>query len=125
MRYAARSDDTYSDKDLSRTFRRPVMDNASPGNHAAAAWVAGHMNAVQRQEFETHLANCANCQEEVAVLLAQALQPPKPTAPIKVEVEPQVARGGGRRAVQIAIAAILTLVAGFALGWSIWQVSHH
>jgi anti-sigma factor RsiW len=125
MRYGARSDDTYSDEYLSRTFRRPVMPDASPGNHAAAAWIAGQMNAVQRQEFEAHLASCANCQEEVTVLLAQALQPPKPTAPIKVEVEPQVAPGGRRRAVQIAIAAILTLIAGFALGWSIWQMSGH
>jgi anti-sigma factor RsiW len=83
------------------------------------------MNAVQRQEFETHLAGCANCQEEVTLLLAQALQPPKPTAPIKVEVEPQAAPRGRRRAVQIAIAAILTLIAGFALGWSIWQMSNH
>ena len=124
MGYGARSDDTYSDADLSRTFRRPVMPDASPGNHAAAAWVAGQMNAVQRQEFETHLAGCANCQEEVTLLLAQALQPPKP-APVKVEVQPQVTPRGRRRAVQIAIAAILTLIAGFALGWSIWQMSNH
>jgi anti-sigma factor RsiW len=125
MRYGARSDDTYCDKDLSRTLRRPVMQNASPGNHAAAAWVAGHMNAMQAAEFATHLGTCANCQEEVAGLLAQALQPPKATAPIKVEVEPQVAPAGRRRAVQIALAAILTLVAGFALGWSVWLVAHH
>ena len=101
------------------------MPNASPENHAAAAWVAGHMNALQAAEFETHLATCANCQEEVAGLLAQALQPPKATAPIKVEVEPQVPQGGRRRAVQIALAAILTLVAGFALGWSVWLLAHH
>jgi anti-sigma factor RsiW len=125
MRYGARSDDTYSDKHLSRTFPRRVMPDASPGNHAAAAWVAGHMNAVQASEFEAHLATCANCQEEVTALLAQALQPPKPTAPIKVEVEPQVDRAARRRVVQIAIAAILTLIAGFALGWSVWQMSHH
>jgi anti-sigma factor RsiW len=125
MRYGARSDDTYCDKDLSRPLRRPVMQNASPGNHAAAAWVAGQMNAVQAAEFETHLATCANCQEEVTALLAQVLQPPKATAPIKVEVEPIVVRGGRRRVVQIALAAILTLVAGFALGWSVWQMAHH
>jgi anti-sigma factor RsiW len=125
MRYGARSDDTYCDEGLSRTFLRSVMPNASPGNHAAAAWVAGQMNAVQRQEFEAHLANCANCQEEVAALLAQALQPPKPAAPIKVEVEAPIVRGGRHRAVQIVIAAILTLIAGFALGWSIWQISNH
>jgi ferric-dicitrate binding protein FerR (iron transport regulator) len=125
MRYGARSDDTYGDNNLSRTFPRPVMENASSENHAAAAWVAGHMNAVQRQEFETHLANCAHCQEEVSALLAKALQPAKPTAPTKVEVQPPVAHGGRRRAVQIAIAAILTLIAGFAIGWSIWQMSHH
>ncbi len=101
------------------------MPDASPGNHAAAAWVAGHMNAVQRQEFETHLAGCANCQEEVTALLAQALQPPKATAPIKPEVEPKVVSGGRRRAVQIALAAILTLIAGFALGWSVWHMAHH
>ena len=125
MRYGARSDDTHGDKDLSRTLGRPVMQNASPGNHAAAAWVAGHMNAVQAAEFEAHLATCPTCQEEVTALLAQALQPPKPTAPIKVEVEPQVDRAGRRRVVQIAIAAILTLIAGFALGWSVWEMSHH
>jgi anti-sigma factor RsiW len=83
------------------------------------------MNPVQRQEFEAHLATCANCQEEVTALLAQALQPPRATAPIKPEVERKVARGGRHRTVQIAIAAILTLIAGFALGWSIWQMSHH
>jgi hypothetical protein len=125
VRSGARSDDTYSGKDLSRTLRRPVMQNASPENHAAAAWVAGHMNAVQAAEFEAHLATCANCQEEVGVLLAQALQPPKATAPIKVEVEPLVAHGGRRRAVQIALAALLTLIAGFALGWSVWLMGHH
>jgi hypothetical protein len=125
MRYGAPSDDTYSDKHLSRTFPRSVMSDASPGNHAAAAWVAGHMNAAQRQEFETHLANCANCQEEVAGLLAQALQPPKPTAPIKVELAPAVSAGGQGRAVKIVIAALLTLIAGFALGWSIWLMAHH
>ena len=100
------------------------MPDASPGNHAAAAWVAGQMNTAQRQEFEAHLAGCANCQEEVTLLLAQALQPPQPTAAIKVEVKPPAAPRGRRRAVQIAIAAILTLIAGFALGWSIWQMSN-
>jgi anti-sigma factor RsiW len=65
------------------------MANASSENHAAAAWVAGQMNAVQIAEFEAHLASCASCQEEVAGLLAKAL------------------------------------VAGFALGWSIWQMAHH
>jgi anti-sigma factor RsiW len=101
------------------------MPDASPGNHAAAAWVAGHMNPEQRQQFEAHLANCANCQEEVTALLAQALQPPKATAAIKPEVEPHPAGSGQRRTVQIAVAAILTLIAGFALGWSIWQIAHH
>ncbi len=125
MRYGARSDDTYSDEDLSRTLRRPVMQNASPENHAAAAWVAGQMNAVQRQEFETHLANCAHCQEEVAGCLHRRCSRPKPTAPIKVEVVPPGRRGGRRRAVQIVLAAVLTLLAGFALGWSVWQVAHH
>jgi anti-sigma factor RsiW len=101
------------------------MQNASPGNHAAAAWVAGQMNAAQVAEFETHLATCATCQEEVAGLLALALQPPQVTAPIKVEVEAPVVPGGRGRTVQIAVAAILTLIAGFALGWSIWQMVHH
>ncbi|HTB68529.1 MAG TPA: zf-HC2 domain-containing protein [Steroidobacteraceae bacterium] len=103
------------------------MQNAAPGshNHAAAAWVAGHMNAVQAAQFEAHLATCANCQEEVTGLLAQALQPAKATAAIKVELEPPLVSGGRRRAVQIALAALLTLVAGFALGWSIWKIAHH
>ncbi len=110
MRYYARTDDTYSDEDLSRTFRRQDMANASPENHAAAAWVAGQMAAAQRREFEAHLATCTACQAEVAALLAQ--QPRSP--------------GGARRPiVQIAIAVILTLTAGFALGWSVWELSHH
>ncbi|HEY4340764.1 MAG TPA: zf-HC2 domain-containing protein [Steroidobacteraceae bacterium] len=101
------------------------MANASSENHAAAAWVAGQMNAMQIAEFEAHLASCASCQEEVAGLLAKALQPPQDTAPIKVEVAPPVTRNARRRVVQIAIAALVTLIAGFALGWSIWQMAHH
>jgi anti-sigma factor RsiW len=81
------------------------------------------MNAVQRQEFEAHLATCATCQEEVTALLAQALQPAKATASIKPEVEPKEVRGR-HRPVQIALAAILTLIAGFVLGWSVWQLAH-
>jgi anti-sigma factor RsiW len=82
------------------------------------------MNAAQAAEFEAHLAGCPNCQEEVSVLLAKALQPPPAAAPIKVEVQAPVPRLR-RRAVQIAVAAFLTLIAGFILGWSVWLMSQH
>jgi anti-sigma factor RsiW len=73
------------------------------------------MDATQALEFEAHLVTCANCQEEVAALLAQKLQPPK-AAPAK--------SGNRRRIVLIVLAASLTLIAGFALGWSIWQMAN-
>src|SRR5665213_629858 len=100
------------------------MPTASSENHAAAAWVAGLMDATQAVEFEAHLATCANCQEEVAALLAQKLRPPKAAPAVKAEVEPKIKSGNRRRIVLIVLAAILTLIAGFALGWSIWQMSN-
>jgi anti-sigma factor RsiW len=101
------------------------MQDASPDNHAAAAWVAGTMDPALRPEFEAHLATCAECQAEVAALRARPTQQlPKLAAAIKVEVAPQPAGGSRRWAVLIAAAAIATLIAGFALGWSVWQMAH-
>jgi anti-sigma factor RsiW len=101
------------------------MQAASPDNHAAAAWVAGTMDPALRPEFEAHLASCAECQAEVAALRArQTQQLPKLVVPTKVEAAPQAASGKHRRVVLIVAAAIATLIAGFALGWSVWQMAH-
>ena len=100
------------------------MQDASPDNHAAAAWVAGTMDPALRPEFEAHLATCAECQAEVAALRARTQQVPKLVIPTKVEVAPQPAGGSRRWAVLVVAAAIATLIAGFALGWSVWQMAH-
>jgi anti-sigma factor RsiW len=99
------------------------MQNASPDNHAAAAWVAGTMDPALRPEFEAHLATCPECQAEVAALRARTQQLPRLVIPTKVEVAPQPASANARWAVLI-VAAIATLIAGFALGWSVWQMAH-
>jgi anti-sigma factor RsiW len=83
------------------------------------------MDPALRPEFEAHLANCAECQAEVAALRARTQQLPKLVMPTKLEVAPQPASGRRRRAVLIVAAAIATLIAGFALGWSVWQMAHH
>jgi anti-sigma factor RsiW len=101
------------------------MEDAAPGNHAAAAWVEGRMDAVQRQEFAAHLASCAECQAEVAALRAALTQrQPVLVMPIPAETESAATSGGTRRAVQILIAAVLILLVGFALGWSVWQITN-
>jgi anti-sigma factor RsiW len=102
------------------------MQDAASGNHAAAAWVEGRMDAVQRQEFEAHLADCTDCQAQVAALrAAQTQRRPVLVVPTKLEVEaaPQ-ASGNTKHRVLIVIAALVTLVIGFALGWSVWQMTN-
>jgi anti-sigma factor RsiW len=103
------------------------MEDAAPGNHdhAAAAWVEGRMDAVQQQEFAAHLAGCAECQAEVAALRAALTQrTPVLVMPVPAEPEIKASRGGTRRAALILIAALLTLIVGFALGWSVWQMTN-
>ena len=101
------------------------MEDAAPGNHAAAAWVEGRMDAVQRQEFAAHLAGCAHCQAQVAALRAALTQrQPVLVMPIPPESEHDAPATGTRRAVLIVIAALVTLIAGFALGWTVWQMAH-
>jgi anti-sigma factor RsiW len=101
------------------------MEDAAPGNHAAAAWVEGRMDAAQRQEFEAHLAGCAQCQAEVAALRAALTQrQPVLVMPIPAETEHDATGSGTRRAAMIVIAALVTLIVGFALGWSVWQMAH-
>ena len=99
------------------------MQDASSENHAAAAWVAGTMDPALRLEFEAHLATCPECQAEVTALRARTQQLPRLVIPTKVQVAPQPASVNPRWAVLI-VAAIATLIAGFALGWSVWQMAH-
>jgi anti-sigma factor RsiW len=100
------------------------MQDASAENHAAAAWLAGNMDPAQQQEFAAHLAGCVECQAEVAALrAAQALRAQTAVA-TKVESEPAPA-ATKPRAWQVLLAAIVTVVVGFALGWSVWQMAHH
>ncbi len=83
------------------------------------------MDAAQRQEFEAHLAGCAECQAEVAALRAALTQrQPVLVMPIPAEVELKAAGAGTRRAVVIVIAALATLIIGFAIGWSVWQMAN-
>ncbi len=83
------------------------------------------MDAAQRQEFEAHLAGCAECQAEVAALRAALTQrQPVLVMPIPAEVELKAAGAGRRRAVVIVIAALATLIIGFAIGWSVWQMAN-
>jgi anti-sigma factor RsiW len=101
------------------------MQDPSSENHAAAAWIEGRMDAAQRQEFEAHLAGCAECQAEVAALRAALTQrQPVLVMPIPAEVELKAAGAGRRRAVVIVIAALATLIIGFAIGWSVWQMAN-
>jgi anti-sigma factor RsiW len=84
------------------------------------------MDAAQRPEFEAHLAGCAQCQAEVAALRAALTQrQPVLVMPIPAETEHDASGTGRRRAALIVIAALVTLIVGFALGWSVWQMAHH
>jgi anti-sigma factor RsiW len=101
-----------------------MIPTAPAENHAAVvAWVQGGMNPAQRQEFEAHLATCAECQAAAAALL----HPPPPQAePITATPEPAppVAARTLRRNLLIAIGAAVILLAGYALGWWAWQLAH-
>jgi anti-sigma factor RsiW len=108
----ARRDDTF-------------MPEAAPVNHAAAAWVAGELTLEQQLEFETHLAVCAQCQAEVATLRrAQRRARNEPTVSIKVEFEPPPAERPPRSTARVLGAALLVLIVGFAIGWTVWQLAH-
>ena len=101
------------------------MQDPSSENHAAEAWLAGIMSPAQRQEFETHLAGCAECQAEIARMRAALTQrQPVLVMPVPPEEPPKAADGSLRRAILIVIAALATLIIGFALGWSVWQMAH-
>jgi hypothetical protein len=80
-----------------------TMQDPSSENHAAEAWLTGIMDPAQRQEFEAHL--------------------PRPPPATKVEPEPS-APAAKARAWQLLLAALVTLILGFALGWSLWQMAH-
>jgi anti-sigma factor RsiW len=98
-----------------------TMQDPSSENHAAEAWLTGIMDPAQRQEFEAHLASCAHCQAQVAAL--RAAHAPRPPPATKVEPEPS-APAAKARAWQLLLAALVTLILGFALGWSLWQMAH-
>jgi anti-sigma factor RsiW len=104
------------------------MQDAASGNHAAAAWLEGRMDVSQRQEFETHLAGCAECQAEVAALRAALTQRqavllmPIPAEP---ESKSKSRSRSTRRGVLLVIGAIVILIVGFALGWSVWLMTDH
>ncbi len=101
------------------------MEDPSSENHAAEAWLAGIMSPAQRQEFETHLAGCAECQAEIARMrAAQTQRQPVLVVPAAAAAEPQVSQGSVRRTILIVIAALATLIIGFAIGWSVWQMAH-
>ncbi|MEJ0006093.1 MAG: zf-HC2 domain-containing protein [Steroidobacteraceae bacterium] len=96
-------------------------------NHAAAAWIAGTMNAAQRQEFEAHLATCPQCQEQCGAMITRTmrqLQEPPAAVPAQAEVTPEKSGGTITRNLLIALCAALVLIAGFALGWWAWQLAH-
>jgi len=75
------------------------------------------MTAAQRQEFEAHLATCADCQAEVAAVL-KARTAAEPEAP---QARPA---GPARRIWAIMIGAVLVLAIGYVLGWWAWGFAH-
>ena len=87
------------------------------------------MSAAQRQEFETHLATCPECQEQVGAMLTRTMQqlhePTPVPAPQPVDgqrrCDQQRRRVGN---VLIVLGAVLVLLAGYALGWWAWQMAH-
>jgi anti-sigma factor RsiW len=95
------------------------MQGNPEANHAAiAAWVAGSLTLTQRQEFETHLATCVDCQAELAAAR-------KAKAATKPEAVPQaVPAKPARRIWVIVICAALILAIGYALGWWAWGLAN-
>ena len=95
------------------------MQGNPEANHVAiAAWVAGSLTPAQRQEFETHLATCGDCQAELAAVLkakatakTAAVPPATPAKPV-------------RRIGVIVICAALILAIGYALGWWVWGLAN-
>jgi anti-sigma factor RsiW len=89
---------------------------ARPAVHhdVAAAWVRGTLNGPQREEFAAHLATCPDCQAEVAALTAQAAQATPGRALNLAQRHPTI----------IVVCVLLTLVAGYALGWWAWHLVH-
>jgi len=86
------------------------------------------MNEAQRQEFETHLATCPECQEQVGAMITRTMQqlhePAPAVAPEPVVVKADETRSSVRRNVLIVLGAVLVLLAGYALGWWAWQMAH-
>lgn len=88
------------------------------------------MSAAQRQEFETHLATCPECQEQVGAMITRTMQqlhePPPAAAPEPVAVAVAADKPGRSvgRNVLIVLGAVLVLLAGYALGWWAWQLAH-
>jgi anti-sigma factor RsiW len=105
-----------------------MIPTSSSENHAAAAWIAGTMNAAQRQEFETHLASCPECQEQCGAMITRTMQqlhePTPAPAPEPVTVSADRTKRSVGRNVLIVLGAVLVLLAGYALGWWAWQMAH-
>jgi cellulose synthase operon protein C len=95
------------------------MQGNPEANHAAiAAWVAGSLTPAQRQEFETHLASCADCQAELAATL-------KAQAAVKTDAAPQAAATKPARRIWVIVSgAALILAIGYALGWWVWGLAN-
>jgi anti-sigma factor RsiW len=95
------------------------MQGNPEANHAAiAGWIAGSLTPAQRQEFESHLATCVDCQAELAALL-------KVKAAAKTEAAPKAAPGKpARRIWAVVICAVLVLAIGYALGLWAWELAH-
>jgi len=84
------------------------------------------MSAAQRQEFETHLATCPECQEQVGAMITRTMQQlhePAP-APAPEPVAADATRSSVGRNILIVLGAVLVLLAGYALGWWAWQMAH-
>jgi anti-sigma factor RsiW len=95
-------------------------------NHAAiAAWLEGSMTPAQRQEFETHLATCVDCQAEAAAALKARIAPkPEAAVPGKTDKPHGPPTRPARRIWVIAICAVLVLAIGYALGAWVWDLAH-
>jgi anti-sigma factor RsiW len=95
-------------------------------NHAAiAAWIEGSMTPAQRQEFEAHLATCADCQAEVAAQLkARTAAKPEAAVPGKTEKPKTAPATLARRIWAVVICAVLVLAIGYALGWWVWGLAN-
>ena len=83
------------------------------------------MTPAQRQEFETHLATCVDCQSEAAAALRARIAPkPEAADPGKTELPHTAPVRPARRLWAIAICAVLVLAIGYALGAWVWGLAH-